>query len=39
MIEALPAWHAVSPHAGPVVLLRTFPRVLAGDPLCTVVEM
>jgi predicted deacylase len=27
-----------SAHAGRVVFLRTFPRVLAGDPLCTVLE-
>lgn len=26
-------------HAGRIVFLRTFPRVLAGDPLCTVLEM
>jgi predicted deacylase len=26
-------------HAGRVIFLRTFPRVLAGDPLCTVLEM
>jgi predicted deacylase len=26
-------------HAGRVVFLRTFPRVLAGDPVCTVLEM
>jgi predicted deacylase len=25
-------------HAGRVVFLRTFPRVLAGDPLCTVLD-
>ncbi len=28
-----------APHDGLVVFLRTFPRVLPGDPLCTVVEM
>lgn len=27
-----------SPHAGLVVFLRTFPRVLAGDALCTVLH-
>jgi predicted deacylase len=26
-------------HAGRIVFLRTFPRVLAGDPVCTVLEM
>jgi predicted deacylase len=26
-------------HAGRVVFLRTFPRVVAGEPLCTVLEM
>lgn len=26
-------------HQGRIVFLRTYPRVLAGDPLCTVVEM
>jgi predicted deacylase len=26
-------------HAGLVVFLRTFPRVHAGDPVCTVLEM
>jgi predicted deacylase len=31
--------HVVAaPHAGLVVFLRTFPRVLPGDPLCTVLE-
>lgn len=28
-----------SGHAGRVVFLRTFPRVLAGDPVCTVLRM
>lgn len=28
-----------APHAGRVVMLRTFPRVLAGEPVCTVLEM
>ena len=27
-----------APHGGLVVFLRTFPRVLAGDPVCTVLE-
>ena len=27
-----------APHAGRVVFLRTFPRVLAGDPVCTVLQ-
>jgi predicted deacylase len=26
-------------HSGLVVFLRTFPRVLAGDPVCTVLEL
>lgn len=26
-------------YTGRIVFLRTFPRVLAGDPLCTVLEM
>jgi predicted deacylase len=29
---------ALAPHAGIVVFLRTFSRVLAGDPLCCVLE-
>jgi predicted deacylase len=28
-----------APSTGRVVFLRTYPRVLAGDPLCTVMEM
>jgi predicted deacylase len=28
-----------APHAGRVVFLRTYPRVLAGDPLCTILEL
>jgi predicted deacylase len=28
-----------APHTGRVVFLRTYPRVLAGDPLCTVLEL
>jgi predicted deacylase len=28
-----------APHAGLVVFLRTFPRVLAGEPVCTVLEV
>src|SRR5262249_7036723 len=32
--------HAVeATHSGLVVFLRTFPRVLAGDPVCTVLEL
>jgi predicted deacylase len=27
-----------APHPGLVVFLRTFPRVLAGDPLCTILQ-
>lgn len=30
---------ATAAHSGLVIFLRTFPRVHAGDPLCTVVEM
>lgn len=26
-------------HTGRIVFLRTYPRVLAGDPLCTVLEL
>ncbi|MCI0463922.1 MAG: succinylglutamate desuccinylase/aspartoacylase family protein [Gemmataceae bacterium] len=26
-------------HSGRIVFLRTFPRILAGDPICTVLEM
>jgi predicted deacylase len=34
------ALHVVeSPHAGLVVFLRTFPRVHAGEPVCTILEM
>lgn len=28
-----------APHDGRIVFLRTFPRVLAGDPLCTVLGL
>jgi predicted deacylase len=28
-----------APHDGLVVFLRTFPRVLAGDPVCTVLQL
>ncbi|HYT90658.1 MAG TPA: M14 family metallopeptidase [Gemmataceae bacterium] len=28
-----------APHEGLVVFLRTFPRVLAGDPVCTVLQV
>ena len=28
-----------APHAGRVVFLRTFPRVVAGDPVCTVLAL
>jgi predicted deacylase len=32
--------HAVlAPHAGLVVFLRTFPRVLSGEPVCTVLQI
>lgn len=27
-----------APHEGLVVFLRTFPRVLAGDPVCTILQ-
>jgi predicted deacylase len=30
---------ATAPHGGRVVFLRTFSRVLAGDPLCNILEM
>lgn len=29
----------IAPHAGRIVFVRTYPRVLAGDPICTVLEM
>lgn len=29
----------IAPHVGRIVFLRTYPRVLAGDPLCTVLQM
>jgi predicted deacylase len=32
--------HTVAaPHDGLVVFLRTYPRVLAGDPVCTVLQI
>lgn len=30
---------ATAPHAGFVVFLRTFPRVHAGDPVCTILSL
>jgi predicted deacylase len=36
---SMPVLDVTAPHAGLVVFLRTYPRVHAGEPLCTVLEL